>query len=541
MVWAATGALGAIVLIGAYATWSSSSNDSDERERSIAVLPFINMSGDSANEYFSDGMTEDLVANLASIADLRVVSRTSVMGYKGTRKNLRDIARELGVAYVVEGSVRRDGNRVRVTAQLIEADDDGHLWAENYDRELTDIFAIQTEIARTIANRLEAELSTEESRRLASIPTTSIAAYDLYLKARERLGRMNPRDAALAADLFGQAIALDPSFALAHGWQARAYGQRGTFEGPAMRDSARAAAARALRLEPDLAVAWVAIGALQTAAGRTDSARVSMLRAIESEPNDAETMAALAGLFEITGEYDQVVRWARAATIADPNSANAALRTAIGHLYLKQDSIGLEWGLRAYALDPSLQMVQLVVAQMYVLNGRVEEGVRRLDEADAGDEPARLLVARAGVASWSGDYATAREHYEAAIRLRPVLADYLAADRAYAAYRTGEDPARVAALTAHAERFTRARIAGGDITAEPYLELAALAIIRGDDDAAIEALRGARARNFTRFDTLGRFFWPGASVLQTAEFRRLAAEGDADVRRMWRKVVDNGW
>src|SRR5439155_565351 len=153
-------------------------------EKSIAVLPFENRSEDKANAYFTDGVQDEILTDLAKIADLKVISRTSVLQYKsGVARNLREIAQQLGVANVVEGSVQRSGNRVRVNAQLVDARNDAHLWAQTYDRDLADVFAIQSEIAKAIADQLQAKLSPNEKKAIEQPPTTDLAAFDLYSRA----------------------------------------------------------------------------------------------------------------------------------------------------------------------------------------------------------------------------------------------------------------------------------------------------------------------------------------------------------------------
>src|SRR5216110_3523304 len=188
-------------------------------EKSIAVLPFENRSSDPENAFFTDGVQDEILTDLARIADLKVISRTSVMQYRtGAKRNLRQIGNELGVAHVVEGSVQRAGNRVRVNAQMIDARTDAHLWAQTYDRDLADVFAIQSEIAVHIATQLQAKLSPKAKSAIEERPTKDLAAYDLYVRAK--LLVMNPLiDGARleeAARLLDQAIARDPDFFLAY-------------------------------------------------------------------------------------------------------------------------------------------------------------------------------------------------------------------------------------------------------------------------------------------------------------------------------------
>src|SRR5438876_2204577 len=192
--------------------------------KSIAVLPFQNLSKDEENAFFADGVQDEILTDLAKIADLKVISRTSVMQYKGgSTRNLPEIAQALKVAHVLEGSVQRSANRVRVSAQLIDARNDTHVWAEKYDRDLADVFAIQSEIAQKIADQLQAKLSPKEKSAINERPTSDLVAYDLYLQAKELLYGQNinsirrqEQDAFKAVQLLDQAVARDPAFLLAH-------------------------------------------------------------------------------------------------------------------------------------------------------------------------------------------------------------------------------------------------------------------------------------------------------------------------------------
>ncbi|HJP86511.1 MAG TPA: protein kinase [Gemmatimonadaceae bacterium] len=196
-------------------------------DRFIAVLPFENMSADPENEYFSDGITEDIITNLSKIQSLKVMSRTSTAPYKKHGKNLRDIGRELGVSHVLEGSVRRAGNKVRVVAQLIDTSTDQHVWAKTWDRELDDIFAVQTDVAECVAHCMRAKLSPNEVSRLTKKPTDSIEAYNLYLLGRHHYNKVTPDDFAKAVDYLKKAVEIDPDFTLALASLAEAYQYQG--------------------------------------------------------------------------------------------------------------------------------------------------------------------------------------------------------------------------------------------------------------------------------------------------------------------------
>jgi TolB-like protein/class 3 adenylate cyclase/Tfp pilus assembly protein PilF len=277
-------------------------------EKSIAVLPFENLSSDKENAYFADGIQDEILTNLAKVADLKVISRTSVMQYKsGTPRNLRQVAQELGVAHVLEGSVQRASNRVRVNAQLIDARNDAHLWARTYDRDLADVFAIQTEIAKAIADELKANLSPKERQAIGQVPTNSVPAYDLYVRAKALLdasvGSSRGNENMLqAASLLEQAIGLDPNFLLAYCELSRAHGYLyffGRDHTPKRLAMADAAVQSALRLRPDSGQAHLAAAAHFYRCYRDyDRARAELDMARLTLPNSSE-------VFEITGYIDR--------------------------------------------------------------------------------------------------------------------------------------------------------------------------------------------------------------------------------------------
>ena len=233
-------------------------------QRFVAVLPFDNMSPDPENEYFSDGMTEDIIAQISKIGKIKVMSRTSTMRFKGHPQSVREIGRELGVTHVLEGSVRRSGARLRIVAQLIDAQSDEHLWSETYDRDMTDVFAIQSEVARQIADKLDADLSPMERSRLAQKPTEDIEAYNLYLLGRHHYSKVTPEDFTKAMEYFRRAVDRDPKFAQAYASlaEARMYlglGYWGIRPHDAQPD-AFALATKALQVDPNCAEAHASLG-----------------------------------------------------------------------------------------------------------------------------------------------------------------------------------------------------------------------------------------------------------------------------------------
>ncbi len=306
-------------------------------QKSIAVLPFENMSDDKENTaFFADGMHEDILTNLANIRDLRVISRTSVMNYRGTKKKIPEIARELGVTYILEGSVRRAGSTVRITGQLIRAANDEHLWAKSYDRELTpkEVFSIQAALATEIAGALQAVISPETKKILDRLPTETLAAYDLYLKARP-LYRGNPSGQNKREPLLLAAVGLDPTFAAA--WAELAVNHGFVFRDqertPARLAMADAALARAVRLAPDEPETNRARGYLAYL-GHRDWARATaeFEKIIRLQPNNAEAIFDLASMQKRQGRWLESVANHRKALQLDPGSSDIAydLGTVLG-------------------------------------------------------------------------------------------------------------------------------------------------------------------------------------------------------------------
>ena len=252
--------------------------------RSLAVLPLANLTGDPAQEYFSDGMTDALITNLASLPALRVISRQSVMRYKGSTKPLPEIARELGVEGVVEGSVVRSGGRVRITAQLVHAPTDRHLWARSYERRLEDVLALQGELSRAIAEEVRLTVGTKESQRLTPERTVKPEAYDAYLLGRHHWNQRTAQSLDKALSYFQAAIAADPDFALAHAGLALAYGPRLVYgyvpPGHGLAEQ-KTAALRALELDPGLGEARAALGSVRTQEWDWQGAETEFRNAIE--------------------------------------------------------------------------------------------------------------------------------------------------------------------------------------------------------------------------------------------------------------------
>ncbi len=297
--------------------------DSPDR-RSIAVLPFANMSGDPDNEYFSDGITDDIITHLSKLSDLKVISRTSVMRFKQTDKGLREIAAELGVATILEGGVQRSGDRVRINAQLIDATTDEHLWAEQYNRRMTDVFEIQTDVALQIASALQARLSPEERGRVKRKPTENLEAYNLYLQGRYFWNKRTPEGLQTAIEYFEGAIEADPEYAPAWVGLADSYSIMaawGYLSPQETHKKARSAALRALEIDETLGEAHIALAAIvEFYEWDMEEAQAEYLRGIALSPGYATGHQWYGELLTFLGRYDEAIREIERAVELDPLS-----------------------------------------------------------------------------------------------------------------------------------------------------------------------------------------------------------------------------
>ena len=387
-------------LLAAAPAVASSAAPATREPPSIAVLPFVNMSRDEENEYFADGLSEELLNVLAKIRGLRVASRTSAFSFKGKDVDIPTIAKTLNVASVLEGSVRRSGKRVRITAQLIQVATDSHLWSETYDRELDDIFAVQDDIAQSVVKELRMALlgaPSEASANTAAAADVHKAAlgrsdnaeaFQLYLQGKFFGERTTQADTDRAIALFKQALALDPDYALAWTGLARVHQTQAGF-GFAQIDhgfeSAREAALHALQLAPDLADAHIELGLVQENCDWDwAAADASFQRALELAPGDAQALRATAGLARILGQNEKALGLIRRAIGLDPLSARTHRQAAM--VYLAANRIDDAAAAFQLSLDisPNAGLAHAFLAIARLMQGRGEEGlVLAADESHA--------------------------------------------------------------------------------------------------------------------------------------------------------------
>ena len=301
---------------------------------SIAVLPFENMSADPEQEYFSDGISEDIITELSKISGLFVIARHSAFTYKGKSVTLKQVGRELGVRYVLEGSVRKAGARLRITSQLIDTTTDHHLWAERYDRDIEDVFAVQDEVARTVAEALEVALMPGESERLAQAPTDNLEAYDAYLRARMRPWPPTRLNVRSARNAFERVIEMDPAFAGGHAGKSLAHSLGALYGHSDERDRDAAismeSAQRAVELDQDFARSHSALGLAFTALGRHEEAIAAARRAVELQPGDADSHAFYARCLRDAGQGEAACDEIQIALRLDPQFVEGPYLNLLG-------------------------------------------------------------------------------------------------------------------------------------------------------------------------------------------------------------------
>ncbi|MGA9575481.1 MAG: hypothetical protein WBS20_16185, partial [Lysobacterales bacterium] len=344
--------------------------------KSIAVLPFINMSDDGANEYFSDGLTEELLNLLAKIPDLKVAARTSSFQFKGKTGDIETIAEQLKVANVLEGSVRKSGNQVRITAQLIKADDGYHLWSETYDRTLENIFVVQDEIAAAVVDSLKLTLLGEAAPKATE---TNPEAYAQFLQGRYWFNQTSEANSVKSVEAYQRAIDIDPNYAPAWaGFSLATLYQAGQNWIPLESglEKARDAAEHAVRLDPDLALGWVSLVRIQ---GDYDwnwnASNKSMQKALALEPNASYVLAAAGRLSASLGQLDQAVAHYRQAVTLDPLNQRAydAFAGALDLAGLLQEAEAVERHL--YSLNPDYAAIHASLAWIFLRQGKAEQAL----------------------------------------------------------------------------------------------------------------------------------------------------------------------
>jgi serine/threonine-protein kinase len=387
--------------------------DGQPQISSLAVLPLANLSHDPEQDYFADGMTEALITDLAKTADFRVISRTSVMHYKGTEKPLPQIARELHVDAVVEGSVQRSENRVRITAQLIRAATDRHLWADSYERDLQDILGLQNEVAHAITQQVEGRLSQKNEARRKSFHPVNPEAYEAYLKGRYFWNKRDRASLEKSLVYFNEAIAKDPNYALAYAGLADVYVVIGSDWATAPKDvneKAKAAAQKALAIDDSLVEPHTSLASIYHNEWNWQGAEREFKRAIELNPNYATAHHWYSIYLATVGRFDETVKEAKKAAELDPLSLiiSASLGSRLNEARRYEDAANQ--CRKTLDMDPNFGLAHLCIGTSYVNEGHFQEGIPELQKGTDLLPGSPYSMAQLGIAyALSGDHARARE------------------------------------------------------------------------------------------------------------------------------------
>jgi serine/threonine-protein kinase len=425
---------------------------------SVAVLPFDNLSGDSANEYFSEGITEEIIGQLAQVESLKVISRTSVMALKGSPLTLPQIADTLGVEHVVEGSVRRQGNRVRVSAELIEAKSEAHLWAGTFEGDLSDRFRVQEEIARKVTEKLASGLTAMRTMASGAMATKS-AAFDAVLHGRYAMQRRDPQALGAAIHSFEEAVRLDSSYAMGYAGLSSVYstwvfyGYRGNFSQYQAATRAKSLAMRAVALDSGLAEAHhVLADALVVNAAPIDSSLAELRRALQLKPNDAAIRMSAAFSLAADHRYKQAVRQAQAAVGLDPLATGLRHGLIVLALGGREYDLALDEARRVQALAPADPVTAVLQSYALLLSGNAKGCLaldlgqwlaaramclyrtgRREEARELSDSLSRQLRAgnftnvhqysdMAAYYAWTGDVDHSLEWFARSVQMTPVIA-----------------------------------------------------------------------------------------------------------------------
>jgi TolB-like protein/Tfp pilus assembly protein PilF len=388
-----------LFLLGRYSAVNGAPRQSEAAtvpDKSIAVLPFDNLSRDADNAYFAEGVQDEILTRLAKVADLKVISRTSTQRFKSAPSDLRDIAKQLGVANILEGSVQKANDQVRVNVQLINALTDAHLWADTYDRKLLDIFLVESDIAKTIADTLQAKLSGSEKTAISKKPTANPEAYELYLKARFFWNKRTGADLKTAAQYFERALTADPSYGSAYAGLAQSYLLIPVFGAGAPRDffpKAMVAAHRAIKLDETSAEGHSALGMLVLFDFKFEESEEEFRRAIELNPNYATAHHWFGNSLLVTlGRFDEAIKEGERAVELDPLSLiiNADLGSTL--MIARRYDEAIAQLRRTLALDGNFGYAHWNLGEALYLKGDIPAAISEYEKAAALDDDPQILA-----------------------------------------------------------------------------------------------------------------------------------------------------
>jgi len=464
-----------------------------ELGRSIAVLPFENMTEQPGSDYFSDGITEDIISALSEINGLRVIARTSILQYKGTTKTVVEIAKEVNVNTILEGSVRRIDNNVRVVAQLIDIETDDHLWANTYDRKLDDIFEVQSDIALNIANALEAELSTELTAELTSSSTQNSQAYENYLKGKEQYYTYTEEGFRKAVKYYNSALELDPNYALAYAELAGAYAQLyNTTKEVTFKDIGFKSVEKAVSINPELAEAYKARGVLNAYTGQGIKALEDYLKAVNLKPGYSDVIANIGYRYFAFGDLSECYNWQKKAHALNPNHRFNAWYHSIPLFIMNENESAIE------ILNNDLEKIKdsfemrAILFYFHANNGDYKKAKSMLDElSKVRSDDKRIFELR-------GLYHLMQGEHEEGVRmmaLAPYPTEYSQLLLAQAYFKL-KDKNKGEEILKNIEKASQELVDRGSPSYHPFYKLAQVNALRGDYDIALGLLEDAIGNGF---------------------------------------------
>jgi TolB-like protein/Flp pilus assembly protein TadD len=503
--------------------------------RVLAVLPFENITLDGKPGYFGAGMTEEVMSKLSKLNALRVVSRTAVARFKDVRTDLAAMVSELGIGSVVTGSVREDGARVRVNVELVDARSGQQLWSEQYDRDTTDVFAVQSDIALRVADALKASVTLDEQARLGKRPTSNIAAYELLIRARGLRAGSGLAQFQAKIDLLQQAVALDPQFALAYGQMASLYAFMAANGDPSAIARGLDAGNTAIVIDPQLAQGHLGLGQNLNEAGRRREALQALRKAAKLDPSFDAAILDLSVVEVNAGRFDEALTSSKRGLQLSPNLSYSYYHVGGPLLFLDDDARTERFLTKAETRFPAAQRLQILLAYLDVRRGRPEAALDRIRRAvDAAPDNIEGLIDRSEIATLTAAPDAARltqallaDSGEAVGELGSYSIKLLHAYHLHAAGQTD----RAAALMNEILNANQKAIDAGAEWATPFMQNAAIHAVRGESGAALDWLDRAYDAGWRDARTLAHDPLLG-SISREPRFAKLVSRIEADVATM---------
>jgi len=527
-----------LILILAGMTWyyfqpeNSDEIGSTDETYSLAVLPFSNL-GDEEDIYFSEGITDDILTHLATIPELAIISRSSSIQFRDSELPVSKIAADLGVQYVLGGSLRRTGDRIRLTAQLIDGQTEQYMWAESYDRNLEDVFEVQTDIASSIAGALEAELSSEVALRIEKQPTDDLEAYDLFLRGREEFYRYDEEGTKNAIDAFREALERDPDFALARAWLGRSFAIYVNNHGGerSWADSAIAMSQKAVEQRPDLAEAHGALGVSLALSARYTEAEKALRRALELNPNDMPTKIGRGFTYAHLGRFVEAIQITRRSLESDPAMAFVAYGNLASY-YTQLELFDRAVEMYERGLTLRERPTRTISGRIFIdyAEGKYEDARKAVEQLieEAAVEARLLFVAGQLLYMFEGPD-RAHDLLERAYELAPTLSNSHLIGVLYAqTLELSGEYGRAQKLFAETKQYAHEQIQAGDASPDFPYTIGCIYALRGEVDEALQWIK--------QVENAG---WPGFVVMSRdplLDNLRGEPRFEAMLDRMWQRI-----